>query len=48
MSELKQFRARQIRIQTAKPKTLTPDGELMGSTPVEVECLFQAWEVFWR
>jgi diacylglycerol kinase family enzyme len=35
-------------IETDAPKVLTPDGELTGSTPVTVECLKQAIEVFWK
>ncbi len=48
MPEVEQFQVKHIRIETAKPKILTPDGELLGSTPLEVECLPQALEVFWR
>lgn len=42
------FKVKHIKIDTDKPKVLTPDGELIGITPVEVECLPQAIEVFWR
>jgi len=48
MPEVEQFSAKSIRIETDVPKVLTPDGELMGSTPVHVECLKQAVEVFWK
>lgn len=48
MPEVEQFQVRHIRIETAEPKILTPDGELLGSTPLEVESLPQALEVFWR
>ena len=44
--EVETFRARRIGIATEKPKILTPDGELIGSTPAEVSCLHQALEVF--
>jgi len=27
---------------------LSPDGELIGKTPVNIECLPQAIEVFWQ
>ena len=37
-----------VAVSTFQPKLLTPDGELGGSTPVEVECLKQDLEVFWR
>ena len=34
------------KIETTPQKLLTPDGQLMGSTPIEVECLPKAIEVF--
>jgi diacylglycerol kinase family enzyme len=40
------FTARHVAITTDAPKVLTPDGELLGSTPVEVECLARDIEVF--
>ena len=42
------FKAKKIEIQTNIPKVLTPDGEVLGSTPVNIECLYQAVEVFGR
>lgn len=48
MKEVEHFKARKITITTEKPKVLTPDGELMGITPIEVECLKQALSVFWK
>lgn len=48
MKEVEQFQAKSIQIETDVPKVLTPDGELLGSTPVHVECLKQAVEVFWK
>ncbi len=48
MKEVECFQASHIRIETNIPKILTPDGELMGSTPLEVDCLKQAIEVFWK
>jgi YegS/Rv2252/BmrU family lipid kinase len=48
LPEVETFRAGRLRISTPAPKVLTPDGELAGSTPVEVECLKQDIEVFWR
>jgi len=42
------FLAKTISIKTDSPKVLSPDGELFGSTPVEVECLPLAVEVFAR
>ncbi|NQV42601.1 MAG: diacylglycerol kinase family lipid kinase [Candidatus Marinimicrobia bacterium] len=48
MEEVECFQASHIRIETNIPKVLTPDGELMGSTPLEIDCLKQAVEVFWK
>ena len=48
LPEVEQFLARRISIETDAPKVLTPDGELLGSTPVTVECLKQAVAVFWK
>ncbi len=42
------FKVKHIKISSEKAKVLTPDGELIGITPVEVECLPQAIEVFWQ
>lgn len=48
LPEIEQIQAKKIRIVTEKPKVLTPDGELIGTTPVTVECLQQALDVFWK
>ena len=48
IDEVETFQAKRIQIETDIPKVLTPDGELVGITPVEVECLHQAIEVFWK
>jgi diacylglycerol kinase (ATP) len=48
LPEVEQFQARSIRIETDTPKVLTPDGELVGSTPVTIECLHRAVDVFWK
>ena len=47
LPQVEQIQAKRISIQTEAPKVLTPDGELLGNTPVTVECLPQAVEVFW-
>jgi diacylglycerol kinase (ATP) len=44
--EVETFTARSIKVISDQPKILTPDGELIGSTPFEVSCLHQALEVF--
>ena len=46
MPEVESFTARHLSITTDTPKVLTPDGELLGSTPIEVECLARDIEVF--
>ncbi len=48
LPEVETFQARSIRISTEAPKVLTPDGELEGSTPVEVDCLERDIEVLWK
>lgn len=37
--EVEVFRARQVRVETDPPSLLTPDGESLGTTPIEVEVL---------
>jgi YegS/Rv2252/BmrU family lipid kinase len=46
MKEVETFKAKKIKIATNPTKLLTPDGQLMGSTPIEIECLPKAIEVF--
>jgi diacylglycerol kinase (ATP) len=48
LPEVETYQARSIKITSQKPKVLSPDGELIGITPVEVECLKQAIEVYWK
>jgi YegS/Rv2252/BmrU family lipid kinase len=48
VDEIDTYQAKKISISTNIPKVLTPDGELLGTTPVEVECLHRAIEVFWK
>jgi len=48
IDEVETFKAKVITVETGIPKVLTPDGELMGITPIEVNCLHQAIEVFCR
>lgn len=47
MKEVETFQAQKIQISTDIPKILIPDGELMGSTPIEITCLKQHIDVFW-
>ncbi|MCF6268738.1 MAG: diacylglycerol kinase family lipid kinase [Melioribacteraceae bacterium] len=48
INEIETHKAKHIKIETDKPLILTPDGELLGTTPVEIECLKHAIEVFWK
>ncbi|MBN2280512.1 MAG: diacylglycerol kinase family lipid kinase [Candidatus Marinimicrobia bacterium] len=48
LPEVETWKATKIKVVTDVPKVLTPDGELLGITPIEVECLKQAIEVFWK
>jgi len=48
IDEIETFKAKEITVETGIPKVLTPDGELLGITPIEVKCLHKAVEVFWR
>jgi YegS/Rv2252/BmrU family lipid kinase len=46
--EVETFKAKKIKISTDVKKILTPDGELFGFTPIEIECLHQAVDIFWK
>jgi YegS/Rv2252/BmrU family lipid kinase len=48
LDEVEIFQAKHIKIETDESKVLTPDGELIGITPVEIRCLPGAIEVFWK
>ncbi|MFC2156347.1 diacylglycerol/lipid kinase family protein, partial [Acidobacteriota bacterium] len=48
LEEVEQFKAKSIKIETSSPKVITPDGELVGITPVQVDCLHQDIPVFWK
>jgi len=37
--EVELFRAKRLRLETDPPSLLTPDGETLGTTPIEVEVL---------
>lgn len=45
--EVETFRVKKINIKTAHPMKLSPDGELLGTTPIEVDCLQRDLEIFW-
>jgi YegS/Rv2252/BmrU family lipid kinase len=44
--EVEAFTARSIKVVSDQPKMLSPDGELIGTTPAEVRCLHRVLEVF--
>jgi len=48
MDEVEHFKAREISIIPQKEKILTPDGELMGSTPVHIGVIPKGVDFFWR
>jgi len=48
LNEVETDQAKTIKIETDTAKVLTPDGELVGITPVEINCLPSAIRVFWR
>ncbi|MDA3862077.1 MAG: diacylglycerol kinase family lipid kinase [Melioribacteraceae bacterium] len=48
LDEIDTYKAKHIKIDSDEPKVLTPDGELLGITPVEISCLKHAIEVFWK
>jgi diacylglycerol kinase (ATP) len=48
LPEIETFQAKSIKIVSKKLKVLSPDGELIGTTPVEIECLKQKVEVYWK
>jgi YegS/Rv2252/BmrU family lipid kinase len=39
--------ARRITIETQEPRVLNVDGEVLGRTPIEIECLPRDLQVFW-
>ena len=45
--EVSFHQARAITIESEKPRVLNVDGEILGQTPVEVECLPRSLQVFW-
>ncbi|PIE02204.1 MAG: hypothetical protein CSA81_08180 [Acidobacteria bacterium] len=45
-SEVEVFKAKKISVLAPSSKILTPDGELMGKTPIDIECLHRAVEFF--
>jgi len=48
LKEIDTYKAKHIKIESNEPQVLTPDGELIGITPVEISCLKHAIEVYWK
>lgn len=48
MKEVECFKGKYLKIETVPNKMLTPDGQLMDSTPIEIECKQRAIEVFFN
>jgi diacylglycerol kinase (ATP) len=48
MDEVETFQAKSVKITTLPQKVLTPDGELLDSTPIEVSCLQHGVEMYWQ
>jgi len=48
MKEVECFKAKKIKVETNPQKLLTPDGQLVGNTPIEIECYSKKLEVFFK
>jgi YegS/Rv2252/BmrU family lipid kinase len=46
LKEVECFKARKIKVETVPQKLLTPDGQLIGNTPIEIDCYSKKLEVF--
>lgn len=46
--EIEYIKAKSIKVTETNPGKLIPDGEIMGSTPITVECLQQDVEFLWE
>lgn len=45
MQEVETFKVKRVSFETDSPKKLTPDGEVIGQTPIVVECIPKALDV---
>jgi len=48
LKEVECFKARKIKVAAIPQKILTPDGQLIGNTPIEIECYSKKLEVFFK
>ena len=46
--EIEYIKAKKIKVSEQKPGMLIPDGEILGSTPIEIECLHQDIQFLWQ
>jgi diacylglycerol kinase (ATP) len=46
--EIEYIKAKSIKVIEEKPGKLLPDGEILGSTPVEIECLHKDIKFLWK
>jgi diacylglycerol kinase (ATP) len=46
MKEVEYFKAKKINIDTCSAKPLTPDGQLFGKTPLQIECFEKTLAIF--
>ena len=44
--EIDTYKAKHIKIETETTKSLAPDGEVFGSSPFEVDCIYRAIEIY--
>jgi len=45
--EIEYFQAKRVKVTETHPSKLIPDGEVLGTTPVQFECLDKAIKFFW-
>lgn len=45
--EIETFQAKKIKITTDNPMKLSADGELLGETPIAIDCLHKDLKIFW-
>ena len=46
--EIEYIKAKKIKVTEENPGRLIPDGEILGSTPIEIECLHRDVELLWK
>lgn len=46
--EIEYFQAKKVKVTESRPSKLIPDGEVLGQTPAEYECIEKAVPFFWN